>query len=200
MFEFVKPDSRREIQTVQTVQSNEESEDSDSSQDSEDDQEEAPCKMPRLEPFYFSPNTTNPAAVADCTAASGFSTMISDNSTCTVRSDNSVVRSDNSAVRSDSRAVRPNSNAVRNLSESLKSDIQHRTSMENGDLEQPDGTSLESSNTENIAIDDQSCVGERGDIVSGSPDDHFDIRTSSLSARPTETSMDYDDDNELPEL
>ena len=196
MFEFVKPDSRREIQTVQTVQSNEESEDSDSSQDSEDDQEEAPCKMPRLEPFYFSPNTTNPAADAGCTAASGFSTMVSDNSTCTVRSDNSAVRSDNRAVRIDS-------NAVRNLSESLKSDIQHRTSMENGDLEKRGGTSLESSNTENIAIDDQSCVVETavtGDIVSASPDDHFDIRTSSLSARRTETSMDYDDDNELPEL
>ena len=70
MFEFVKPDSRREIETVQTVQSNEESDDSDSEQDSEEDQDEAPCKMPRLEPFYFSPNIRNPAGAGDCTEAS----------------------------------------------------------------------------------------------------------------------------------
>ena len=196
MFEFVKPDSRREIQTVQTVQSNDESEDSDSNstQDSEsEDQEEGPCKMPRLEPYYFSPNVKNPAA-AVCAAGNGeFSTL---------GVDNSVVRSDNSAVRSNDSLVRSDSKAVRNLSEHLMSDEPYGTTMENGDSVKLNGANVENNVESNSVIDDHPDVeiAVRADILDGSQNDQLDSQIESPLAGRTETSMDYEDDSELPEL
>ena len=200
MFEFVKPDSRREIQTVQTVQSNDESEDSDSNstQDSEsEDQEEGPCKMPRLEPYYFSPNVKNPVCAAGNEELDN-SVVRSDSSAG--GSNDSAMRLDNSAVRSNGSLVRSDSKAVRNLSEHLMSDEPYGTTMNNGDSVKLNGANIENNAESNSVIDDHPNVeiAVRADILDGSQNDQFDSQIESPLAGRTETSMDYED--ELPEL
>ena len=66
IFEYVKRTPKQiRVETVQTVQSNEESEDSDSEFEPDCNQEQAPCKMPRLEPYVDETLETSPKLCDD---------------------------------------------------------------------------------------------------------------------------------------